>query len=168
MSKPPATWRSGWTRFLLCEMRRCKHATVFRFCRASLTALRAPMFESRRDSSVQPEVGCVAAYLGSTFKSSTTPTRVASIFRSAAVCKRTSRSTLVDRMPPKPTTAAAGLADTAALRRKARTQLFQSCYSCSHFNRVKKRRPVSSRPNSLRVFGGFHSGVALICGYEPR
>ena len=80
MSKPPATWRSAWTRFLLCEMRRCKHAIVFRLCRASLTALRAPMFESRRDSSVQPEVGCVAAYLGSTFKSSTTPTRVASIF----------------------------------------------------------------------------------------
>src|SRR3989442_3587754 len=61
-------------------MRRCKHATVFRFCRASLTALRAPMFESQTDSSVQPKVGCVADYLGSTFKSSTTPTRVASVF----------------------------------------------------------------------------------------
>ena len=23
MSKPPATWRSGWTRFLLCETQRC-------------------------------------------------------------------------------------------------------------------------------------------------
>src|SRR5439155_9780893 len=61
-------------------MRRCKHATVFRLCRASRRALRAPMFESQRDSSVEPKVGCVADYLGSTFKSSTTPKRVAYVF----------------------------------------------------------------------------------------
>ena len=161
MSKPPATWRSAWTRFLLCEMRRCIVA------RAEERGVRQCL-NPKGIPSLSPRLAAQAAYLGSTFKSSTTPKRVASIFRSAAVCKRTSRSTLVDRMPPKPTTAAAGLADTAALRRKARTQLFQSCYSCSHFNRVKKRRPVSSRPNSLRVFGGFHSGVALPYGYEPR
>jgi len=40
------------------------------------------MSESQRDSIIQPKVGCAADYLGSTFKSSTTPKRVASVFGS--------------------------------------------------------------------------------------
>src|SRR5439155_22460208 len=110
-------------------MRRCKHATVFRLCRASLTALRAPMFESQRDSSVQPKVGCVADYLGSTFKSSTTPTRVASVF-GARLCAEHQPQQLwrIECIHPLPTLRLSRNCGTQP--RSIRPQLHQSCDVC--------------------------------------
>ena len=154
MSKPPATWRSAWTRFLLCEMRRCKHATVFRFCRASLTALRAPMFESQRDSIIEPKVG----------RASGLPwVNVQIIHNPEAGCIYFSERGCVQAHQPqhsgkpdasKSPRAAAGLADTAALRRKARTQLLQSCYSCftvtHHAERLLRRAHVDRLPVAVQ------------------
>ena|SRR5256885_3219303 len=99
MSKPRATWRSAWTRFLLCEMRRCRlqsaDAVSVGFQKNYRFAIHAARAEERGVPqclnpkgipSFSPRLAAQAAYLGSTFKSSTTAKRVLAVFGRAVAC----------------------------------------------------------------------------------